>query len=83
MLFSCGPDMSGLSGAVPSTMDALHTDSSDGLIGPLTETVRPGDVVTVKGSLGSRMAPVVEALLALSAANGNDNAPSRAAGGQG
>ena len=65
MLFACGPDMAGLCAAAPSGMDVLHTDTSDGLTGPLMETIRAGDVVMVKGSLGSRMAPVVEALLAL------------------
>ncbi len=83
LLFTCGPDMAGLSAAVPSSMDALHTDSSDGLIGLLTETVRAGDVVTVKGSLGSRMAPVVEALLALDAGNGDDGKQPCVAGGKG
>ena len=83
LLFACGRDMAGLSAAVPSGMDALHTDASDGLIGLLTETVRAGDVVTVKGSLGSRMAPVVEALLALEAGNGDSQPRPCAAGGQG
>jgi UDP-N-acetylmuramoyl-tripeptide--D-alanyl-D-alanine ligase len=70
LLFACGPDMTGLSAAVPAPMEALHTDTSAGLIGLLRETVRAGDVVTVKGSLGSRMAPVVEALLTLDAGDG-------------
>lgn len=82
LLFACGPNMAGLSAAVPSGMDALHTGNSEGLIGLLTETVRPGDVVTVKGSLGSRMAPVVEALLALDVGNGDSHRQKRAAGGQ-
>ncbi len=81
MLFSCGPNMGELSNSVPPSMNALHADASDGLIARLCETVHPGDVVTVKGSLGSRMAPVVEALLALDRAHGNK--PSRMAGGQG
>ena len=83
LLFACGPNMAGLSAAVPAPMDALHTDTSEELIGLLTETVRAGDVVTVKGSLGSRMAPVVEALLGLDAGNGEDDRQPRAAGGQG
>jgi UDP-N-acetylmuramoyl-tripeptide--D-alanyl-D-alanine ligase len=83
LLFACGPDMAGLSAAVPAPMDALHSDTSDGLIGLLTETVRAGDVVTVKGSLGSRMAPVVEALLGLDADNGASSQRPCAAGGQG
>lgn len=83
LLFACGPNMAGLSAAVPSAMDALHTDNSDGLIGLLTETVHAGDVVTVKGSLGSRMAPVVEALLALDVGNGDSHRQEHAAGGQG
>ena len=81
MLFSCGPNMSELSNSVPPAMNLLHADASAGLIARLCETVRPGDVVTVKGSLGSRMAPVVEALLALDKAHGNK--PARMAGGQG
>jgi UDP-N-acetylmuramoyl-tripeptide--D-alanyl-D-alanine ligase len=83
LLFTCGPDMAELSAAVPPRMDALHADASKGLIGLLTETIRDGDVVTVKGSLGSRMAPVVEALLALGAGNGDDGRQPRAAGGKG
>jgi UDP-N-acetylmuramyl pentapeptide synthase len=31
------------------------------------QAVRPGDVVLVKGSLGSRMRPIVDALAALAA----------------
>jgi UDP-N-acetylmuramoyl-tripeptide--D-alanyl-D-alanine ligase len=81
MLFSCGPNMGGLSAAVPSAMNVLHAEASEGLIARLCETVGPGDVVTVKGSLGSRMAPVVEALLALDMKQGNE--PCRAAGGRG
>jgi UDP-N-acetylmuramoyl-tripeptide--D-alanyl-D-alanine ligase len=83
LLFASGPNMAGLSAAVPAPMDALHTNTSEGLIGLLTETVEAGDVVTVKGSLGSRMAPVVEALLALDAGNGDERRQPRAAGGQG
>jgi UDP-N-acetylmuramoyl-tripeptide--D-alanyl-D-alanine ligase len=83
LLFASGPNMAGLSAAVPAPMDALHTNTSEGLIGLLTETVEAGDVVTVKGSLGSRMSPVVEALLALDAGNGDERRQPRAAGGQG
>lgn len=83
MLFCCGPNMAELSAAVPEEMDALHADSSDGLIGLLTDTVRAGDVVTIKGSLGSRMAPVVEALLALDAGNGDEGRQARKAVGRG
>jgi UDP-N-acetylmuramoyl-tripeptide--D-alanyl-D-alanine ligase len=83
LLFACGPDMAALSAAVPPQMDALHNDASEGLVGLLTETVRDGDVVCVKGSLGSRMAPVVDALLALDADNGDDGRQPRAAAGRG
>lgn len=82
LLFSCGPNMAGLSRAVPREMNALHAGTSSGLIGPLSEAVGDGDVVTIKGSLGSRMAPVVEALLALGAGNGNGRGEARAAGGR-
>jgi UDP-N-acetylmuramoyl-tripeptide--D-alanyl-D-alanine ligase len=55
----------------------VHSPDSQALIPAVVEAVRAGDVVLVKGSLGSRMAPIVEALRALEgqalprAANGN------------
>jgi UDP-N-acetylmuramoyl-tripeptide--D-alanyl-D-alanine ligase len=33
-------------------------------VAAVTEAARAGDVIMVKGSLGSRMAPIVEALIA-------------------
>ena len=83
LLFSCGPDMAALSAAVPAQMDALHTDQQRRTDRPADGDGRAGDVVTVKGSLGSRMAPVVEALLALDAGNGNGSAPAPQADGIG
>ena len=38
-------------------------NTSDGIEAALVATVRGGDVVMIKGSLGSRMAPLVEALM--------------------
>jgi UDP-N-acetylmuramoyl-tripeptide--D-alanyl-D-alanine ligase len=85
LVFAAGPDMAGLFAALPAHMHGLHAAASDGLTDAVAKTVRAGDVVSVKGSLGSRMAPVVEALLALDTANDNDNggAVRRVAGGQG
>jgi UDP-N-acetylmuramoyl-tripeptide--D-alanyl-D-alanine ligase len=37
--------------------------SSTELVAGLLEAVRPGDVVMIKGSLGTNMAPLVEAML--------------------
>jgi UDP-N-acetylmuramoyl-tripeptide--D-alanyl-D-alanine ligase len=39
-------------------------ERSDGIRDALLDAIRPGDVVVVKGSNGSRMAPLVEALKA-------------------
>ena len=83
LIFAAGRDMERLIDALPKRMRGLHVDASDGLVGPVTEAVRPGDIVTVKGSLGSRMAPVVDALLALDSENGNGGVIRRAAGGRG
>ena len=42
-----------------------HTINSDLLLPMVSEAVAAGDVVVVKGSLGSRMGIIVDALLAL------------------
>jgi UDP-N-acetylmuramoyl-tripeptide--D-alanyl-D-alanine ligase len=49
--------------ALPVARRGEWAKTSDGLLAPLLATVRAGDVVMIKGSLGSRMAPLVDALL--------------------
>ena len=83
LVFAAGPNMARLIDALPEALRGLHAATSDGLIDPVTQAVRPGDVVTVKGSLGSRMAPVIEALLALDTDDSNGDAARRTAGGRG
>jgi UDP-N-acetylmuramoyl-tripeptide--D-alanyl-D-alanine ligase len=48
--------------ALPLQMRAGHWGDSVAAIEPLLADLRAGDVVLVKGSLGTRMAPIVEAL---------------------
>lgn len=62
LVFACGPNMAQLFAVLEPGRQGLWAESSDGLAERLLETVRPGDVVMIKGSLGSRMAPLVEAL---------------------
>lgn len=63
-VYTAGPLMRHLADRLPSTILAGHADRSADLIPTLLADLRSGDVVTVKGSLGSRMGPVVQALLA-------------------
>jgi len=72
--------MARLFDALPRPMRGAWAAESVALIGEVTGAVRGGDIITVKGSLGSRMAPIVEALLALGEANDNGNERRRAAG---
>ena len=46
-------------------MRGAHTDDSKALATVIADAVRPGDNLLVKGSLGSRMAVIVETLCAL------------------
>lgn len=64
LVFACGPHMHSLFSALPSSRRGEWAETSQGLKDALLATVGPGDVVMVKGSLGSRMAPLVEALMA-------------------
>jgi len=64
-VFTVGALMARLGDALPNTKRGGHAARSEDIIEALTGVVAAGDVVLVKGSLGMRMAPVVEALLAL------------------
>jgi len=65
LAFTAGPLMSHLDAALPAKLRAGHAATSEALVPLVTAAVRPGDVVMVKGSLGSRMSAVVRALLDL------------------
>jgi UDP-N-acetylmuramoyl-tripeptide--D-alanyl-D-alanine ligase len=57
--------MAALNQTLPAKRRGAHAADSNALVPAIVAAVRPGDVVLVKGSLGSRMAPIVEALKAL------------------
>ena len=63
LVLTIGTNMAHLNDALPADVRGPHSDKSPQLVAPLLDLVRSGDVVMVKGSLGSRMGVVVEALL--------------------
>ncbi len=64
-VFTCGTHTAALAAALPANLRGAHAADSAALQPLVVAAVRAGDVVMVKGSLGSRMAPIVQALLAL------------------
>lgn len=79
LMFAAGPNMSRLWSTLPKPVRGETAAISAELAPTVAAAVRPGDVVTVKGSLGSRMGVVVEALLALGQ---RTHAPRRVANGE-
>ena len=65
LVFTAGPNMAHLHEALPPGRRGGHAPTSADLVAGVCAVVGPGDVVLVKGSLGSRMRPIVDALLAL------------------
>jgi UDP-N-acetylmuramoyl-tripeptide--D-alanyl-D-alanine ligase len=63
LVFTVGREMEHLDRALPSTRRGGHAATSAELLPALMAALRPGDVVMVKGSLGSRMADIVKPLL--------------------
>jgi UDP-N-acetylmuramoyl-tripeptide--D-alanyl-D-alanine ligase len=62
LVFCCGPLMAHLNTALPSSRRGAHAADAEALAPIVREALRPGDVLLIKGSLGSRMARVLEAL---------------------
>ena len=62
LLFACGPLMRGLHEAIPAARRGGHAADSATLATMLATAVRDGDAILVKGSLGSRMRAIVDAL---------------------
>jgi UDP-N-acetylmuramoyl-tripeptide--D-alanyl-D-alanine ligase len=61
-VFACGPLMRGLYDSLPSAVRGAYAGQASGLEPLVLDAIRAGDVVTVKGSLGSRMGPIVKAI---------------------
>ena len=61
-VFCCGPLMRYLWEALPSAKKGGYADTSAALESQVVSAIGAGDVVTVKGSLGSRMKLIVTAL---------------------
>jgi UDP-N-acetylmuramoyl-tripeptide--D-alanyl-D-alanine ligase len=68
-VFTCGTHTAALNAALPPALRGAHAADSAALLPLVVGAVRAGDVVMVKGSLGSKMAPIVQALLALGSAS--------------
>ncbi len=62
LVFACGPMMKLLMDDLAPARHGAWADASSELKDDLLDAVRPGDVVMIKGSLGSRMAPLVAAM---------------------
>ena len=66
LVFCCGPLMKALWQALPAGRRGGYAEDSAALEAQVLSAIRAGDVVMVKGSLGSRMAAIVKALRRLS-----------------
>jgi UDP-N-acetylmuramoyl-tripeptide--D-alanyl-D-alanine ligase len=65
-VFLCGPHMQALWRTLAPQQRGVHRPDSATLAGDLPAVLRAGDVVAVKGSLGSKMKIVVDAIVAAS-----------------
>ena len=73
VLYAAGPLMANLWGRVPPAKRGAHAEISDGIRDALLSGLRAGDVVMIKGSLGSRMGPLAEAMRAKFPPVGKEN----------
>ncbi|PPQ26822.1 UDP-N-acetylmuramoyl-tripeptide--D-alanyl-D-alanine ligase [Rhodopila globiformis] len=62
LLFTCGPLMRNLFDAIPASRRGAHAADSGALAPIVASFITPGDAILVKGSLGSGMRRVIEAI---------------------
>jgi UDP-N-acetylmuramoyl-tripeptide--D-alanyl-D-alanine ligase len=65
-VFLCGPHMAALWRKLAAAQKGVYRPDSAALAGEVASALRAGDVVAIKGSLGSKMKNVVDAVLAAS-----------------
>lgn len=70
LVFTCGSDMAALHSQLPPDKRGDHFDGSAQLAAQIVHALDAGDVVMAKGSLGSRMSRVVDAILAMDRGEG-------------
>ncbi len=61
-VYACGPMMAHLWEGLPSQRRGGYAQTSEELTKAVLDDLRAGDVIMVKGSLGSKMIPIVDAL---------------------
>jgi UDP-N-acetylmuramoyl-tripeptide--D-alanyl-D-alanine ligase len=64
LVFLCGPSMKSLWDVLPASRRGAYAPNSRELAAPLIEALREGDTVLVKGSNGSKLAIIIDALKA-------------------
>lgn len=72
LVFTAGQSMGALWDVLPRSMRGATATSAMRLLPKVTGIIRPGDVVVVKGSAGSNIGPIVDALLDLGNPRGVD-----------
>ena len=69
-IYACGEHMSIMFNALPRELKGGFSNSTTDLANNVKEKIRPGDIVTVKGSLAIGMKTIVNQLMALKISDG-------------
>ncbi len=80
LVLTCGRHMHSLHKNLPTRIQGQHAEDSSALAPIASDAAAKGDVILVKGSLGSRMAVVIDALKALDEPGAENK--DKSAGGQ-
>ncbi|MDF1748989.1 MAG: UDP-N-acetylmuramoylalanyl-D-glutamyl-2,6-diaminopimelate--D-alanyl-D-alanine ligase [Alphaproteobacteria bacterium] len=62
LIFCCGPLMKFLWDKLPPAQQGAYAEISTNIVDAVCSALKPGDIITVKGSLGTNMAPIIRAL---------------------